>query len=188
MRRVLPAGALLATALLAGCSSGGSGGSGGPGGPGDAHDLGAAASDAADVGWSPCDGLDAAQVSRFAGQRMAEQTGTADQPRCAFTPLADGGPAFDVNYLFFDGALDEAWRTMGPVQGRVSRIAVPGADAARLVVNARRSAVLVTGFVQGGGLVQSVNAVQLRPYDEQQVVSATRRLLAALVRVAPERP
>lgn len=181
MRRALPAVALLAAALVAGCSSDGAGASG------DAPDgLGAAASDVADVTWSPCDGLDAAQVSRMAGQRMAEQTGTADQPRCALTPVADGGPAFDVNYLFFDGGLDEAWRTMGPVQGRVTRIAVPGADAARLVVHARRPAVLVTGFVQSGGLVQSVNAVQLRPYDEQQVVSATRRLLAALVSAAPE--
>lgn len=179
MRRALPAVALLAAALAAGCSSDGAGGPGGPG---------SAASDAADVGWSPCDGLDAVQVSRWAGQRMTEQTGTADQPRCAFTPVADGGPAFDVNYLFFDGGLDEAWRTMGSIQGRVTRLAVPGADAARLVVHARRPAVLVTGFVQSGGLVQSVNAVQLRPYDERQVVSATRRLLAALVRATPERP
>jgi len=142
---------------------------------------------AADVAWSPCDGLDAAQVTRLAGERMAEQTGSADQPRCAFTPVAEGGPAFDVNYLWFDGGLDEAWRSMGQVQGRVSRIDVAGADAARLVVHARGSAVLVSGFVQTGGLVQSVNAVQLRPYDEQRVVATTRGLLAALVKAAPER-
>jgi hypothetical protein len=168
------AAALLAAVLTAGCSAGS-----------ESPDPTAAVSDAADVGWSPCDGLDAAQVGRFAGEQLAEQTGTADQPRCAFTPVAKGGPAFDVNYLFFDGGLDEAWRTMGEVQGRVSRIDVPGADAARLVVHARRPAVLVTGFVQSGGLVQSVNAVQLRPYDEQRVVEATRQLLAALVRAAP---
>lgn len=187
MRRALPAAVLLAAGLLTAACSPGSAGSGAD--PGSAaSDASAALSEATDVGWSPCDGLDAAQVSRFATEPMAEQTGTTDQPRCAFTPVAEGGPAFDVNYLFFDGGLDEAWRTMGPIRGRVSRIAVPGADAARLVVHARRPAVLVTGFVQSGGLVQSVNAVQLRPYDEQQVVAATRRLLAALVRAAPERP
>jgi hypothetical protein len=45
--------------------------------------------------------------------------------------------------------------------------------------------VLVSGFVQTEGLVQSVNAVQLRPYDERAVVSGTRRLLAALAAHAP---
>ncbi len=176
-RVALVAGTLAVAALGAGCSSDGAAPT--PADP--------AVSDAAAVGWSPCDGLGPAQVGRYAGQQMAEQTGTADQPRCAFTPVTEGGPAFDVNYLFFDGGLDEAWRTMGEVPGRVSRIDVPGADTARLVVHARRSAVLVTGFVQSGGLVQSVNAVQLRPYDEQRVVAATRQLLAALVRAAPER-
>ncbi|MBI2244236.1 MAG: hypothetical protein HYU55_09955, partial [Nocardioides sp.] len=141
MRRALPAAVLLAAGLLTAACSPGSAGSGAD--PGSAaSDASAALSEATDVGWSPC-----------------EQTGTTDQPRCAFTPVAEGGPAFDVNYLFFDGGLDEAWRTMGPIRGRVSRIAVPGADAARLVVHARRPAVLVTGFVQSGGLVQSVNAV-----------------------------
>ena len=38
---------------------------------------------------------------------------------------------------------------------------MPGADAARLVVNANRKATLVTGFVQTGGLIETVNAVQL---------------------------
>lgn len=177
MRAAAAAALALLSLGVAGCSSGS-----------DQPDPPASAlSEAADVAWSPCDGVDAARVTRLAGERMAEQTGSSDQPRCAFTPVAEGGPAFDVNYLWFDGGLDEAWRSMGQVQGRVSRIDVPGADAARLVVHARRSAVLVSGFVQTGGLVQSVNAVQLRPYDAQRVVAATRGLLAALVKAAPER-
>lgn len=147
-----------------------------------------AVTQAAGVAWSPCDGLSARQVTRLAGEEMTEQTGTADEPRCTFTPVAEGGPAFDVSYLWFDGSLDEAWETMDDVQGRVSDIEVPGADAARLVVHARPRAVLVTGFVQTRGLVQSVNAAQLKPYDEQRVVSATRGLLAALVQAAPTSP
>ncbi len=174
--RVPVVAVLVAAALAAGCST-------------DVEKPDpAAVSEAADVGWSPCDGLDAAAVGRLAGQEMTEQNGTTDQPRCAFTPVRDGGPAFDVNYVWFDGGLDEAWRTMGDVAGDVSTIRVPGADAARLVVHARPPAVLVSGFVQTGGLVQSVNAVQLRPYDEQRVVTATRELMAALVRAAPRRP
>jgi hypothetical protein len=144
------------------------------------------AASAADVGWSPCDGVSAAVVGRFAGQKMAEQTGTADQPRCAFTPVAEGGPAFDLNYLWFDGGLDEAWASMGKVAGTVTDVTLPGADAARLVVQAGKSGVLATGFVQTDGLVQSVNAVQVRPYDERTVVRATTRLLAELARNAPD--
>lgn len=156
--------------------------------PRDADLADPAVSQAAEVAWSPCDGLSAPQVTRLAGEEMTEQTGTVEEPRCTFTPVTDGGPAFDISYLWFDGTLDEAWQTMGDVQGRVTRIDVPSADGARLVVHTRPSAVLVTGFVQTRGLVQSVNAVQLKPYAERQVVATTRGLLAALVRAAPAGP
>jgi threonine dehydratase len=39
--------------------------------------------------------------------------------------------------------------------------------------------------VQTDGLVQSVNAVQVRPYDERAVVAGTRVLLGELARQAP---
>jgi Protein of unknown function (DUF3558) len=171
------AAALAATALLSGCASGDSSSS---------DPTPTPTGSPQEVAWSPCDGVTAAEVGRYAGEPMTEQTGTADQPRCAFTPVKKGGAAFDVNYLWFDGGLDQAWQSMGKVAGRVTDIHVAGADAGRLVVHAGRPAVLVTGFVQVGGLVQSVNAVQLRPYDEQSVVGATRRLLAQLVRHAPD--
>jgi hypothetical protein len=179
MRARVGAAALLTTAFLTGALTGCSSEGGEPS---------SAASQAADVAWSPCDGLTPARVGRYTGERMTEQTGTAEQPRCAYTPVERGGPAFDVNYLWFDGSLDEAWDSVRQVQGTVTDIEVPGADAARLVVHARRPAVLVTGFAQVGGLVQSVNAVQLRPYDERTVVRTTRRLLADLVDEAPDEP
>jgi hypothetical protein len=167
--------AVLAAAALAGCSSSDDTPTADP----------SQAASAADVGWSPCDGLDVATVSRFTGEEMNENTGTADLPRCTFTPVVKGGPAFDVNYLWFDGGLTEALDSMGKVPGTDTDMDVPGADAARLVVHARRPAIFVTGFAQSGGLVQSVNTVQLRPYDERSVVEATTRLLATLVREAP---
>ena len=167
--------AVLAAAALTGCSS-----------SDDAPTVDPSqAASAAAVGWSPCDGVDAAEVGRFTGEEMTEQTGTADAPRCTFAPAVKGGPAFDVNYLWFDGGLTEALDSMGKVPGVVTDVDVPGADAARIVVHARRPAIFVTGFVQSGGLVQSINAVQLKPYDEQAVVDATTKLLGALVREAP---
>ena len=62
--------ALAAAALLAGCSTGDD--------PPPDPDPDPAA--AAKVGWSPCDGVTAAAVGRYAGQEMAEQTGTTDSP------------------------------------------------------------------------------------------------------------
>ena len=175
MRAAVCAVAVLAATALAGCSSSDNAPTADPS-PG---------TSAAAVGWSPCDGVDAATVSAYAGEELTESTGTADQPRCTFTPVEKGGPVFDVNFLWFDGGLTEALDSMGKVPGTATDIDVPGADAARLVVHARRPAVFVTGFVQSGGLVQSVNALQLRPYDEQSVVATTTKLLAALVRAAP---
>lgn len=168
------AAALAAATLVAGCSSGS--GSGGPA---------AQASKAAEVAWSPCDGLTAARVGQIAGARVTEQTGTADQPRCTFTPLDEGGPAYDVSYLWFDGGLDAALDSMGAITRQLRPVDVAGADAARVAVKPRRSGILVTGFVQTGGLVQSVNAAQLAPYDEQRLVRSTTDLLAELAKAAP---
>ncbi|WP_395690178.1 DUF3558 family protein [Nocardioides sp.] len=166
-----------AAGALAGCSSGSSGA------PAAASSL---ASRAGDVTWNPCDGLTPAQVSRIAGTAMTEQTGTADQPRCTFTPVRKGGPAYDVSYLFFDGGLDAALASMGAAGRQLRPVEVPGADAARVAVKPRPSGILVTGFVQTGGVVQSVNAAQLAPYDQEQLVSSTTALLAALAKAAPQ--
>ena len=166
---------LAAAALLAGCSSGGEA-------PSDQQ------SKAADVAWNPCDGLTAAGVSRIAGERVTMRTGTADQPRCTFVPRRTGGPAYDVSYLWFDGGLDAALDSMGAIAGQLRPVDVAGADAARIAVRERRTGILVTGFVQTAGLVQSVNAVHLEPYDRQAFVTSTTDLLAALARTAPTGP
>jgi hypothetical protein len=117
---------------------------------------------------------------------MTMQTGTTDQPRCTFVPQRTGGPAYDVSYLFFDGGLDAALDSMGAIAGQRRPVDVPGADAARLAVRERRSGILVTGFVQTRGLVQSLNAVDLVPYDRTGIVTSATDLLAVLARKAPQ--
>ncbi|GAA1159069.1 DUF3558 family protein [Nocardioides aquiterrae] len=173
MRRGVGAAAVAAAVLLAGCSSS----SDGP--------PSAAESKAPDVAWNPCDGLTAAGVSRIAGEPVTMQTGTVDQPRCTFVPKRTGGPAYDVSYLFFDGGLDTALDSMGAAGSQLRPVTVPGADAARIAVRERRTGILVTGFVQTQGVVQSVNAVHLKPYDRDAFVTSTTDLLAALARSAP---
>lgn len=190
MRRArLLLGALAATTVLAGCSSDGSDGSDGPAGSAGSAPSDHASPDGSDiagVAWSPCDELTARSVSRLVGAGVEEHDGTAAAPRCTFTPTREGGAAYDLSYLWFDGGLDAALAAMGASGAQLKPAEVPGADAARLAVRATKSAVLVTGFVQTPGLVQSVNAAQLAPYDEQQVVDATRALLAELAKRAPD--
>lgn len=172
MRATALTGVVLASALLGGCS------------PGEDADEPTGDEPAA-VAWSPCDDLTAAQVSRITREPMVEQTGTTDEPRCTFTPLTAGGAAYDVSYLWFDGTLDAALDSMGAASSRLRPASVARADAARLAVRERGSGILVTGFVQTDGLVQSVNGVHLVPYDRDAVVADTTELLAVLARQAP---
>lgn len=175
MRALLLVAALAATATVAGCSSDGS----------TSSSTTPDASDIAGVAWSPCDDLSGASVSRLVGAAVKEDGGTADAPRCTFTPVREGGAAYDVSYLWFDGGLDAALDAMGATGAQLKKVDVEGADAARLVVSAKKGGVLVTGFVQTDGLVQSVNAAQLAPYDEEQVVAGTKALLGELAKQAP---
>ena len=144
------------------------------------------AADLAGVGWSPCDDLTAQQVGEIAGQPLTEENGTEESPRCSFLPKEKGGPAYDVSYLFFDGGLDTALDAMGTVGEQLESVDVPGAEAARIAVRERNGGILVTGFVQTDGLVQSVNAVQLKGYDRDAMVESTTGLMALLAGNAPQ--
>jgi hypothetical protein len=179
MRALVLVTALTAATALAGCSSDGSD-------PSSASSPDA--SDIAGVAWSPCDDLTAASATRLVGAAVQEDNGTPDAPRCTFTPARTGGAAYDVSYLWFDGGLDAALDAMGATGAQLKKVDVAGADAARLVVSSKKSGVLVTGFVQTDGLVQSVNAVQIAPYDEEQVVDGTKALLGELAKHAPASP
>jgi hypothetical protein len=129
---------------------------------------------------NPCDGVDAAAVSRALGWQLQKQTGTASSPRCALTPVKKGGPTFELSYLWFDQGLEAAWSTIQVPAGTVTRPRIPGADDARLVVNDSGSAYAVSAFLQNGDLIQTVNALALPPYDGTKVLRATKVLLAQL--------
>ncbi len=173
MRPLLPAALVAALLTLTACSS-------------EEPAPSDAATRAGDVAWSPCDGLTAESVSDLVGEEVTQQTGTAQQQRCTFTPVAESGAAYDVNYQPFDGGLNEALESMGAAGTQLRAVEVPDADAARIAVRERRSGVIVSGFVQTGGLVQSVNAVQLKPYDRRAVVAGTTALLGELAAQAPD--
>ena len=176
--RALPLAAGLAalTVALAGCSDDS------PRAPS------AAESAAANVAWSPCDDLTPETVSGLVGEPVAEQTGTLTQPQCTFTPARKGGAAYDINYLWFPGGLDEAVDAMGAQGAQLEPVDIEGAESARIAVRTQRSGVLVSGYVQTAGLVQSVNAVQVKPYDEAAVVAGATALLAELAAQAPGSP
>ena len=180
MRRAAPALALLL--LLAGCSStdattetSSTSSSPSP----------SASPSASKPAFNPCSGLAAGPVGRALREKVRETTGTADNPRCAFLPVAKGGPTLNVTYLEFGGDFDKAFAAMGQIKGRVSDVRIPGATAARVVVHASRKVVLVTGFVQVHGLIETVNAIQLAPYDAGTMRDATEAVMRTLVATAP---
>jgi hypothetical protein len=186
-RHSLPA-LLLALALpLAACGDGSGGESSMRSSSGSSGASGASGAGAT-AAWNPCRDLRAGRVGAALGADVTRDTGTVETPRCAFLPVEDGGPTLNVTYLWFDGGLDEAFSSMGRIDGEVTRLQVPGADAARLVVNAGRKATLVTGFVQTGALIETVNAVQLAPSRPRDVARATRQVMATLAERAPASP
>lgn len=138
--------------------------------------------------WNPCADLAAAPVGRALGADVTRETGTVDTPRCAFLPVAKGGPTLNVTYVWYAGSFEKAWAGMGKIDGTVTDVDIAGADNARLVVNARRKAVVVTGFVKTGNLIETVNAIWLAPYDRAALVDATTGVLATLSRHAPDGP
>jgi hypothetical protein len=174
--RLIAAPVLALGLLVAGCSSD------------DADDRTDAEKAAANVGWSPCDDLTAADVRAVVGEPVEERTGSLTEPQCTFTPKRKGGAAYDISYLWFDGGLDAALDSMGATGSQLEPVDIDGAESARMVVRTQKSGVLVTGFVQTKGLVQSVNAVQVKPYDEDAVVAAATALLAELATNAPTSP
>ena len=65
---------------------------------------------------------------------------------------------------------------------------IEGADDARIVVNAYRKDLGVTGFVANGDLIQSVNIVDPAPYDEEKILAGVQATLAVLAEHAVGRP
>lgn len=138
--------------------------------------------------WNPCDVLDAAFVKAEFGIDATEHAGSPTKPECRFTPAEGSGDAvITANYLLFPGTLDQAWKTMGQqADADVRTPEVEGADDARVVVNATKKQLYVTGFVQNGDLIQQVDVVDPAPYDEKRVVRGVQATLTTLSAHAAE--
>lgn len=137
--------------------------------------------------WNPCDALSVAFVKKHFGTTATKDAGTDSAPECRFTPIDPdrGEAALTSSYLLFTGTLDEAWETMGLTdKAEVNEPEIPLADGARVVVNATAEQLYVTGFVQNGGLIQQVDVVDPKPYDERLVVSGVDATLTKLSRHA----
>ncbi|MDN4160928.1 DUF3558 family protein [Nocardioides abyssi] len=138
--------------------------------------------------WNPCDDVGPEEVGALLGAEVTEEDGEPGAMRCTYLPVEEGGATLDVNYLWFDGSFADAWETIGDdIAGRVHDVDVPTADAARTVVQVTDDAVVVSGFVQTGGLIESVNAIVLDPGERDRVVRATEGLLRLLSERAPAR-
>jgi len=131
--------------------------------------------------WNPCDALDAGEVEREFGGPVTEDDGSPTSPVCRFTPTDEGTPVVDANYQLFDGGLDALFRSFGRSRtATVTRPVVPEADAARLVVDVDHDQLFVSGFVQNGDLIQTVDAIDPRPFDRERVTRAVTWALGEL--------
>jgi len=123
--------------------------------------------------WNPCDALDAQGIERAFGGPVTEENGTPTSPVCSFAPRSEGDPVVDANYLLFPDGLEAAWDTMGRSEtAAVTTPKVRGADDTRLVVDSDEDRLYVSGFVQNGDLIQTVDAVDPKPYDRARLVRA----------------
>lgn len=132
--------------------------------------------------WNPCDALDTAFVLEQFGSTTTKSAGSPTAPECRFAPAEKSGEAaLTANYQLFGGSLDDFWAAMGQTDGAdVRDPAVAGADAARIVVDAAKDQLYVTGFVQNGNLFEVVNLVDPAPYDEKGAVRGMEATLARL--------
>ena len=130
--------------------------------------------------WNPCDGLSVEGVGAALGAEVTMDAGRPAAPRFAFAPAEEGGAAIDANYVLFPAGLDEAWDTMGALDGTVTNPTIALADDARMVVNTQDDSLLVTGFVQNADLIQVVNLVDPAPFERAVGVRAVRQVMSDL--------
>jgi hypothetical protein len=192
-RLVLIAPLLPLAVLLAGCGGSADDSSStptatpsAPASSGPASSGSSSTASAAAAAFNPCDSLSAKKVSRALGAPVRITKGTADTPRCGLLPKKKNDPTFELSYLWFDGGLEAAWKTMDVGAGTVTSPKVAGADDARQVVQRTTSAYAVSAFLQNGSLIQSLNALAPAPYHARAIQRATAEILAELSAGAPQ--
>ena len=131
--------------------------------------------------WNPCDALDAETVGREFGAALTENDGAPAAPLCSFRPKAEGDPVVDANYQLYAAGLDKIFEELGASEtATITEPLVRGADDARVVVDADGDQLYVSGFVQNGDLIQTVDAIDPRPYDRDRLVRAVTWALGRL--------
>lgn len=135
--------------------------------------------------FNPCTALDVAEVSRLLGTEMSQESGTPSAPVCTFTPLVEGGPVLNANYQQLEAGLDSIFEGMGVEESAVTQVRIPGADDARVVVDTDGEQLFVSGFVENGDLIQTLDLVDPQPFDRERSITAVRRVLALLSAGAP---
>lgn len=135
--------------------------------------------------WNPCDALTVDFVQREFGAVTTKDDGAPTRPDCRFAPEESGEPVLTANYQLFDGSLDQLWESMGQQdQADVREPRIDGADDARIVVDAKKSQLYVTGFVANGTLFQVVNVADPKPYDVELIVDGVEATLTRLAKHA----
>jgi hypothetical protein len=131
--------------------------------------------------WNPCDAFDADDVGREFGGAVTKDDGTPTSPLCSFSPTAEGDPVVDANYQIYAAGLDKIFETLGHSETATVRSPkVRGADDARVVIDSDDHQLYVSGFVQNGDLIQTVDAIDPAPYDRDRVVRAVTWALGRL--------
>ena len=126
-------------------------------------------------------------MSRLLDADLRLNAGTPEAPICSLTPTEDGGPVVDANYQLVSLGLDAIFDSMSDLDpDDVTTVPVPGADDARIVVDFDDQQLYVSGFVQDGDLIQTVDVVDPQPYDRDRVVRAVRQILRLFSDAAPE--
>lgn len=140
--------------------------------------------------WNPCDAIDAAFVMKQFGTDATEENGSPTAPECRFVPVDTeaGDPALEANYQLFTAGLDAAWDQMGiSPDADVISPKVRHAEAARIVVSVADEQLLVTGFVENGDLIQSINVVDPAPFAKGRVIAGVQQTLAAFSQLAEDK-
>lgn len=131
--------------------------------------------------WNPCDAIDASFIKEHFGSDAEEKTGSPSKPECRFVPAEGSGqPAIEANYLLYPAGLEETFAQMDlPDDATLQSPEIEGADDARLIINEDENHLVVTGFVQNGDLIQSVDVVAPSPHERARVVAGVEAVLTA---------
>ena len=137
--------------------------------------------------WNPCDALDAKGVGQAFGASATEHAGTADVAVVLVPAEVRRRPGRGRQLRAVPRGPGRGLGDLGRSEtATVTTPKVRGADDTRLVVDSDAQQLYVSGFVQNGDLIQTVDAVDPKPFDRRRVVDAVTWALGELSAHAQE--